>query len=101
MSKQPLTNTFFLRIDDLKPLQNTFLFVAAVCDHRGFMENGQPTALIERRYRCFAEVSIYTGTESLREQLSGGKFIFITPPPVRTKAAPWKRRKIKSWNLES
>jgi hypothetical protein len=47
--------------DNLKPLQNTFLFVAAVCDRRGFMENGQPTALTERRYRCFAEVSIQIG----------------------------------------
>ena len=41
-----------------KSLQEPSLIVAAVCDRRDFPANRCPSALIERRYRTFAQVSV-------------------------------------------
>src|SRR5665213_1387271 len=49
----------------LKPLRKSPLVVAAVYDRRDLRENHHPSALTERRYRAFAEVSNYLSLGSI------------------------------------
>ena len=58
-----------------RPLQKSSLVVAAVCDRRGFPENHVSSALAERRYRGFAEVSYHVAQASVPASIGG-----VSPP---------------------